>query len=114
MDSSSWRTVFASIRLQSLWMILILDSTIPTPHKKCLESLLSGARADHFVYNYGPHAGRLHCKDTIPKIHIFPEKELRGHSPNSYIHVPVCDFCIPKIGLHILLQQNGWTDRWNT
>jgi hypothetical protein len=23
--------------------------------------------------------------------HIFPEKELPGHSPNSFIHVSVCD-----------------------
>jgi hypothetical protein len=32
----------------------------------------------------------LHCKDTIPKIRkIFPEKKLRGFSPNSYIYVSV-------------------------
>ena len=42
--------------------------------------------------------------------HIFPEKELRGHSPNSYNHVSVCDLYIPTIGLHILLQKNRWTD----
>ncbi len=40
--------------------------------------------------------------------HIFPEKELHGHSPNSYIHVSVCDLYIPTIGLHILLQENRW------
>jgi hypothetical protein len=45
--------------------------------------------------------------------HIFPEKELRGHSPNSYIHVSVYDLYIPTIGLHILLQENRWTDRRN-
>ena len=28
----------------------------------------------------------------------FPEKELRGHSPNSYIHVSVSDLYIPTIG----------------
>ncbi len=34
----------------------------------------------------------VHCKDTIPKIrNIFPEMEMRGHSPNFYIHVSVCD-----------------------
>ncbi len=37
---------------------------------------------------------------------IFPEKELRGHSPNSYIH-------IPTISLHILLQENRSTDPGN-
>jgi hypothetical protein len=45
--------------------------------------------------------------------HIFPEKELRGHSPNSYIQISVCDFYIPTIGPHILLQENRWTDRGN-
>jgi hypothetical protein len=49
----------------------------------------------------------LHCKDNIPKIrNIFSEKD-------SYIHVSVCDLCIPTIGLHILLQENRWTDRGN-
>ena len=37
---------------------------------------------------------------------IFPEKELRGHSPNSYTHVSVSDFYIPTIGLPILLEEN--------
>jgi hypothetical protein len=32
---------------------------------------------------------------------IFPEKELRGYSPNSYIHVSVSDLYIPLIGLPI-------------
>jgi hypothetical protein len=31
---------------------------------------------------------------------------LRDLSPNSYIHVPVSDLYIPKIGLPILLQEN--------
>jgi hypothetical protein len=35
--------------------------------------------------------------------HIFPEKELRGHSPNAYIHFSVCDLNISTSGLHILL-----------
>ncbi len=45
--------------------------------------------------------------------HLFPEKELRGHSPNSYIHISVCDLYIPSVGLHILLQENRWTDPVN-
>ncbi len=36
---------------------------------------------------------------------IFPEKELRGHSPNVNIHVPVSDLYIPTIDLPILLQK---------
>ncbi len=30
---------------------------------------------------------------------IFPEKELRGHSPNFHIHEPVSDLYIPTIDL---------------
>jgi hypothetical protein len=41
---------------------------------------------------------------------IFPEKELRGLSPNSYIPVSVSDLYIPTICLPILLQENCWTD----
>jgi hypothetical protein len=46
---------------------------------------------------------------------IFPEKELRGYSPNSYnyIHVSMSDLYIPLIGLHILLQENRWTELGN-
>ncbi len=43
---------------------------------------------------------------------IFPEKELRGYSPNSYIHVSVSDLYILLIGLPILLQDR-WTERGN-
>ncbi len=45
--------------------------------------------------------------------HMFPEKELRGHSPNSYIHISVCGLYITTIGPPILLQENRWTDRSN-
>jgi hypothetical protein len=37
---------------------------------------------------------------------IFPEKELRGLSPNIDIHVSVSDLYILTIGLPILLQEN--------
>ncbi len=37
--------------------------------------------------------------------HIFPEKEMRGHSPNFHIHVSVSDLYIPTIYLPILLQE---------
>jgi hypothetical protein len=37
---------------------------------------------------------------------IFPEKELRGHSPNFHIHVSVSDLYIPTMDLSILLQEN--------
>jgi hypothetical protein len=41
---------------------------------------------------------------------IFPGKEFCGLSPNFHIHVSVKDLYIPTIGLHILLQENMWTD----
>jgi hypothetical protein len=36
---------------------------------------------------------------------IFPEKELRGHSPNFHIHESVSDLYIPTIDLTSLLQE---------
>jgi hypothetical protein len=47
---------------------------------------------------------------------IFPVMNLRGLSPNSYIHVSVTDLTdlyISTICLPILLQENRWTDRGN-
>ncbi len=44
---------------------------------------------------------------------IFPEKELRGRSPNSYIHVSVSDLYLPTTGLPVLLQESKWTDSGN-
>ncbi len=37
---------------------------------------------------------------------IFPEKDLRGNSPYSNVHVSVSDLYIPLIGLPFLLQEN--------
>jgi hypothetical protein len=36
---------------------------------------------------------------------IFPEKELRGNSPNFHIHVSASDLYIPTIDLTVLLQE---------
>jgi hypothetical protein len=41
---------------------------------------------------------------------MFPEKELRGHSPDFHVHVSVSDLYNLIIGLPILLQENMWTD----
>ncbi len=46
-------------------------------------------------------------------IYLFPEKELRSLSPNFHIHVSASDLYIPRIGLHIFLQQNRQTNRGN-
>jgi hypothetical protein len=48
----------------------------------------------------------LHCKEPIPySKQVFPEKELRGYSPNFHIHLSVSDLYIPMINLPILLQE---------
>jgi hypothetical protein len=49
----------------------------------------------------------LHCTDTIPKIveKIFPERKLRGLSPNIYMYIFVSDFYISTMGLSVWLQQ---------
>ncbi len=44
-------------------------------------------------------------EDFLALIHPIPEKELRGLSPSSYIHVYVSDLYILRIGPHIWLQQ---------
>jgi hypothetical protein len=44
---------------------------------------------------------------------IFPERKLRGLSPNLYIRISVSDLYIPLIGLSILLHENSGTDRGN-
>ncbi len=55
----------------------------------------------------------LQWHDTENSKQKFPEKELRGYSPNFYIHVSVNDLYIPLIGLPILMQENRWTKRGN-
>jgi hypothetical protein len=40
----------------------------------------------------------MHCNENT--IYVFPEKELRGLSPNFYIYVSVSDLYIPRIGQH--------------
>ncbi len=47
---------------------------------------------------------------TENPIYLFPEKELPGLGPNSYIHMKVSDIYCPRIGPHIWLQQNRQTD----
>jgi hypothetical protein len=57
----------------------------------------------------------LGSRDVQPFVHtaknqcqkqIFPENELRDHSPNFHIHVSVSDLYIPTIDLPVLLQEN--------
>jgi hypothetical protein len=46
-------------------------------------------------------------------IYVYPEMKLRGHVPNSYIHVSVSYLYIPRIGLPIWLKQNRQTNPGN-
>jgi hypothetical protein len=54
----------------------------------------------------------LHCTEN--PIYLFPEMQLSGLIPNTYIHVYVSDLYIPRICLHIWLQENRQADPWNT
>ncbi len=54
---------------------------------------------------------QLHCNENL--IYVFPEKELRGLSPNFHIYVSVIDLYMPRIAPHIVLQQHRQTDRGN-
>ncbi len=54
-------------------------------------------------------SGSVHCNENP----AFPEKELRGLSPNFHIHVSVSDLYIPRIGPLIFLQQNRQTEPEN-
>jgi hypothetical protein len=56
-------------------------------------------------------SSRVHCTEN--PIYVFPGMNLRGHVPNSDIHVSVRDLYIPRIGLPIWLQQNRQTDPRN-
>ncbi len=62
----------------------------------------------HFYSNQCARKQMLHCKEI--SIYVFPEKKLRGLSPNFHIHVSVSDLSIPTIGPPIFLQQNWQTD----
>jgi hypothetical protein len=52
-----------------------------------------------------------YCTENWKK--LFPEKQLRGLSPNFYTLISVSDLYIPTIGLSILLQQIRRTDPGN-
>ncbi len=53
----------------------------------------------------------MHCKEN--PVYVFLFWELRGLSPNFHFHVSVSDLYIPRIGLHISLQQNRQNDHGN-
>ncbi len=53
----------------------------------------------------------LHRTNAENSKQIFPEKELRGHSPNFHIHVSVSDLYIPTVDHPILLQDIQYVDR---
>ncbi len=70
-----------------------------------LYSLTSAATARRsVVLKKNFFMGRVHCNEN--PIYVFPEKELRGLSPNFRINVSVSDLYIPRISPHIFLQQN--------
>jgi hypothetical protein len=68
-----------------------------------------GNRTKPLLFNYDSVVLRvnnaLQRTNSENSKQIFPEKELRGHSPNFHIHVSVSDLYTPTIDLPILLQE---------
>jgi hypothetical protein len=60
-----------------------------------------------FGFGLGLGLTNFTSKTQLPNIRnkYSQERELRGYSPSSYIHVSVSDLYIPLIGLPILLQE---------
>ncbi len=54
----------------------------------------------------------IHGKEPITNISkkIFPEKELRGHSPNFHSHVSVSNLYLPTINLPIAVGKKIGTE----
>ncbi len=61
-----------------------------------------------FMHQQSLKKTTTHCKEIW--IYVFPEKELRGLSPNFHIHVSVSDLYIPTFGTPVFLQQNRQTE----
>ncbi len=78
-----------------------------------LHRFISGSENYQSFFRIHTRCRALQRHNTENSKQIFPEKELRGHSSNSYIHVSVGDVYITTIGQPILLQENRWTDDGN-
>ncbi len=61
------------------------------------------------VISFAAQVSFTHCKEIWN--YVFPEKELRGLSPNFHIHVSVSDLYFPAVGPPVFLQQNRPTDQ---
>ncbi len=62
-------------------------------------------RAWKLLTIFFPYQYTLQRTNTKNSKQIFPEKKLRGHSPNFHIHVSVSDLYINTVGMPILLQE---------
>ena len=45
---------------------------------------------------------------------LFPQQNYNVLSPSFYTHISVRDLYVPRIGLPILMQENMWTNHWQT
>ncbi len=61
--------------------------------------------ANRWKAELSAHLHTLQRTNTENSKQIFPENEVRGHSPNFHIHVSVTDLYIPTIDLPILLKE---------
>ncbi len=63
------------------------------------------AAAQHLLSPFSSPFFALQRTNTKNWKEIFPEKELRGHSPNFHIHISLSDLFISMIDLPYLLQE---------
>ncbi len=88
------------------WSMLTLRATVSrSPHssRPAWSSRLTAGRPGHLSMIFTYPLQRYYTENSKQ---IFLEKDLRGPSPNCYIHVSECDLYIPAIGLPIQLQEN--------
>ncbi len=83
--------------------------TLPTQHSPTFQVLSGDTHVPIIMESFHDDYSAMQRKS----LYVFPEKELRGLSPNFTIHVSVSYLCIPRIGPHVFLLQNRQTNRGN-
>ncbi len=84
----SWRgmgVVEANTNDSKKVVLLFYSDSMRSDQSACQSSGNGTQRWGRSFFSKNPHC-------TKSKIYVFPGKELRGRSPNSYIHVSVSDF----------------------
>ncbi len=96
------------------WIRQRLAPFYDLPHSLNLSKSLFWPNSLWYFYFAYVQRGRFrqfypHCKEI--SIYVFPERELRGISPNFHISWSVSDLYIPTFGPAIFLEQNRQTSQ---